>query len=135
MMIAGLTRHQWHSVLFLAAALIVFMITDTLKAERVPSISPESAYALMDSVLIVDVRDRDAYEKEHLPRAVSLPIEELPSRSHEFATEKTIVVYCSEGNKRGPKATKQLNDAGYGKAVNLEGGIESWRRAGLPTER
>ncbi len=45
-----------------------------------------------------------------------------------------VVVSCAVG-RRGAMATKALHDAHFTKAVNLEGGLQSWIAAGLPTEQ
>lgn len=43
-----------------------------------------------------------------------------------------VVVSCKSG-RRSALATKALQDAQFSKAVNLEGGLQSWVAAGLPT--
>ena len=45
-----------------------------------------------------------------------------------------VVVSCALG-RRGAMATKALQDANFLKAINLEGGLQSWIAAGLPTEK
>ncbi|MGH8729697.1 MAG: rhodanese-like domain-containing protein [Burkholderiales bacterium] len=137
MILAGLNRNQLYNVLFLCAAVILFLITDTLLKPSVASVSVDHANALVASneAIVIDVRDRYAYEKEHLPRALSVPLAELKNRMGEFVGDKAIIVYCNEGRNTGPKATAQLNHAGFAHAVNLEGGIEGWRGAGFRTEK
>ena len=68
-----------------------------------------------------------------MPGAISVPIGELDKRLDEFSAYKAedVVVYCNDGSTRGPRATKQLNDAGFSKAMNLKGGAEGWKRASL----
>jgi hypothetical protein len=43
--------------------------------------------------LIVDVRDRAAYEKAHLPGAVSIPLRDFPSRAMEVPRDIPVVLY------------------------------------------
>ncbi|MBE9564987.1 MAG: rhodanese-like domain-containing protein, partial [Proteobacteria bacterium] len=104
-------------------------------APIVNHITPTEASVLMESekTLVLDVREKDAFEKGHLPNAVSVPIGELNKRLDEFHALKAeeVVVYCNDGSTRGPRATKQLNDAGFSKAKNLRGGAEGWKRASL----
>jgi len=96
-------------------------------------IAPTEAHALIETgkTLVIDVREKSAYDKGHLPNAISVPIGELDKRMVEFEAQKTeeIIVYCNEGSKRGPRATHMLNNAGYPGAKNLSGGIEAWRKA------
>ena len=104
-------------------------------APVVNHISPTEASALIESkdTLILDVREKEAFEKGHLPGAISVPIGELDKRLDEFSAHKAedVVVYCNDGSTRGPRATKQLNDAGFSKAMNLKGGVEGWKKASL----
>lgn len=43
--------------------------------------------------LIVDVRDRAAYEKTHLPSAVSIPLRDFPYRAVEVPRDIPVVLY------------------------------------------
>lgn len=45
-----------------------------------------------------------------------------------------IIVSCQVG-RRGAMATKALQDAKFSHVENLEGGLQSWISAGLPTEK
>lgn len=96
-------------------------------------IEPSEAHAIIEAgkPLVIDVREKEAFDKGHLPNAISVPIGQLDERMEEFEAQKTeeIIVYCNDGSKRGPKATEKLNNAGYPGAKNLNGGIEAWRKA------
>jgi rhodanese-related sulfurtransferase len=46
----------------------------------------------------------------------------------------TVIVYCGI-DLRGPLATKTLNDLGYRNAVNMIGGLKSWKEAGYPLQK
>lgn len=112
----------------------------TLARDPVPEVNQITAAAaqalLADGdVLVLDVRERDAYDKEHLPNAVAVPIDDLKQRSQEFEADKAndVVVYCGDGSSRGQRGTDVLNQAGFTRAVNLEGGLPAWRAANLPT--
>jgi rhodanese-related sulfurtransferase len=105
----------------------------------VPGIDPAEAFGLMqtEKVLVLDVRSKGAYERGHLPKAVSVPLEALDARLPEIAAAQAarVVVYCNDGSNRGPLATEKLNKAGYPQAANLNRGIEGWRAARLPVEK
>ena len=103
----------------------------------VKSVSVEEAKALIDEgALVIDVRVLTASGPSHIPTAQLIPLEMLASYLDKLEAHKTkpIVVYCNEGNGRGPEATSMLNKAGYTQAVNLKSGIEGWRAANLPTQ-
>lgn len=98
---------------------------------NVKYISPPDAFALInnENILVLDVREKDVFNRAHIQNAVAVPIGNLMQRLDEFEAHKTgeIVVYCNDGSKRGPKATAMLNAAGYGGAKNLKGGLDAWR--------
>ncbi len=131
-----LTRKTQFSLLFgLGFFAVVWASINTSNSTMpmVNHITPTEAHALIESgnTLILDVREKDAYDKGHLPNAISVPIGKLDERMAEFEAQKAeeIIVYCNEGSKRGPRATSMLNNAGYPGAKNLSGGIEAWRKA------
>ncbi len=101
------------------------------------NLKPSEAFALIQTgrTLVLDVREKDAYDKGHLPGAISVPIGELDRRIGEFEAHKAeeVIVYCNDGSKRGPTATDKMNKAGYPRAKNLDGGIEGWRKADYQT--
>lgn len=99
----------------------------------------DEAQALIASgALVLDVRDRAAYEARHIAGALSAPLAQLSAAipaSLDQARAKPIVVYCGEGTTLGPEGTHLLNKAGYAQAVNLKPGIQGWAAAGLPIDR
>ena len=87
--------------------------------------------------LVIDVRDRAAYEARHIAGAISAPVATLSTAipaSLESARTLPIVVYCGDGTTLGPEGTLVLNKAGFPGAVNLKPGIQGWASAGLPIE-
>lgn len=52
-----------------------------------------------DGAALVEVLPREAYEREHLPGALSLPLEELTAaadRTLGGQTARAVVVYCED---------------------------------------
>ena len=86
------------------------------------------AKEIMDSedVIILDVRSRDEYEKEHIQNAVSLPSTEIESLAEEMLPDKntTILIYCKTG-KKSAEAAEKLVKMGYTRVYDF-GGIEDW---------
>jgi rhodanese-related sulfurtransferase len=85
-------------------------------------------------VVVLDVRPRSEYERQHLPFARSLPLAELRARLAELPKGKPIVAYC-----RGPfclmseEAVKLLAKRGF-RVSKLADGVSEWMAAGLPLE-
>ena len=78
---------------------------------------------------LVDVREQNEWDAGHAPGAVHLPLGELTARVNELPQGRLLIV-CHLGG-RSARATEWLNGAGFD-AVNLDGGMVDWARAGLP---
>ncbi|MBV9945898.1 MAG: thioredoxin [Myxococcales bacterium] len=86
------------------------------------------------AVVPVDTRDAAAFGRAHLPRAVSMPIDEIESRLAELhMLPGQPVLYCRAGDKTKALSEK-LAEEGTPVAF-LEGGILGWEAEGLPIER
>jgi phage shock protein E len=106
--------------------------SQTTNAPARPAKDPTTARKLIASgAVVVDVRTADEYAEGHLPTAVNIPVQEMPTRIDEVAklvaNDKTrpIVVYCAAGS-RAAKAQAQLTAAGYSQVVN-GGGLDDLR--------
>ncbi len=85
--------------------------------------------------LILDVRTPEEYASGHVPHAINIPYDQIPSRLAELGAERDqeIIVYCESG-RRAAKASETLEAAGFETIRHLEGDMSGWRQAGLPTE-
>lgn len=84
-------------------------------------------------LIVLDVRERDAYEEGHVPGAKLLPRGQLELRVNQDLPDPTrrIVVYCEFG-RISTLATATLRELGFQRAVALDGGMKAWREAGFP---
>jgi glyoxylase-like metal-dependent hydrolase (beta-lactamase superfamily II)/rhodanese-related sulfurtransferase len=107
-----------------AAANVPFMSLAELKAR---------CEAGAGELLVLDVREREAYENGHIPGARHLPRGQLELRVNEDLPDPTvrIVAYCELG-RISTLATSTLRTMGYQRAVALDGGMHAWREAGYP---
>lgn len=87
-------------------------------------------------LLLLDVREKDAYLESHLPGAMHIPRGQLELRVNDMLTDPTrrIVVYCEYG-KISTLAAATLHDLGFTRAVALHGGFDAWKKAGYPQEK
>jgi glyoxylase-like metal-dependent hydrolase (beta-lactamase superfamily II)/rhodanese-related sulfurtransferase len=107
-----------------AAATVPFMSMTQLRA------GIESGRSEM---VILDVRERDAYESGHIPGAVHLPRGQLELRVNEELKDPTRrIVVCCEFGRISTLATATLRSMGYSGAIALDGGLKAWREAGFP---
>ena len=83
--------------------------------------------------LVVDVREPEEYQEGHIAESKLIPLGELHLHMNELPKDKEIVCVCASGS-RSSAATKHLVNAGY-KAINMNGGMYTWQRAGLPVKK
>jgi glyoxylase-like metal-dependent hydrolase (beta-lactamase superfamily II)/rhodanese-related sulfurtransferase len=108
-------------------------------AATVPFMSLEELHAGLearrDELVVLDVRERDAYEQGHIPGARLLPRGQLELRVNDELTDPTrrILVYCEFG-RVSTLATATLRQMGFRGAVALDGGMQAWREAGYPVK-
>ena len=113
---------------------------EQLVAEAQAQIGHTSAEALQaainndEPVVILDVRDKELYDAEHLPGAISLPRAAIELEIDELVPDQDthIVAHCG-GNTRGSLSAHTLQIMGYRNASVLTGGYRGWKAAGLPT--
>lgn len=89
-----------------------------------------------EPVVILDVRDKELYDAEHLPGAISLPRAAIELEIDEVVPNQDthIIAHCG-GNTRGSLSAHTLQIMGYKNASVLTGGFRGWVAAGLPTEK
>lgn len=112
---------------------IAQMLADA--ASKVPFMSLTELRARLETApdewLVLDVRERDAYEKGHIPGAVLLPRGQLELRVNQDLPDPTRrIVVCCEFGRISTLATATLREMGFQRAVALDGGMKAWREAG-----
>jgi glyoxylase-like metal-dependent hydrolase (beta-lactamase superfamily II)/rhodanese-related sulfurtransferase len=109
-----------------AAAVVPFMSLAELKAR---------IEANTCDLIILDVRERDAYEAGHIPGARLLPRGQLELRASEDLPDPTkrILAYCEFG-RISTLATATMREMGFQRAVALDGGMKAWRDGGYPVK-
>ena len=112
------------SLLAQATAAVPFMSLAELKAR---------VEAQEDDLIVLDVRERDAYEKGHVPGARLLPRGQLELRVNQDLPDPTRrILACCELGYISTLAAATLRDLGFAHAVALDGGMKAWREAGYP---
>lgn len=97
-------------------------------------ISPKEASVLSSEkkAVIVDVREDDEWNSEHIAGAIHIPLDQLQARLPELQSYKdtTVIAQC-KGGKRSLKALEILQSAGFTKAYSMDGGLNAWTEQGL----
>lgn len=85
------------------------------------------------AALVIDVRESDEYEAEHIPGTVLLPLSFMDAEMFPVIAAPGVVTVCQVG-KRSAAAAKQLIKAGIPGVASLAGGLDAWTEAGLELE-
>lgn len=99
-----------------------------------PHITPAALAELQAAgapLSLLDVRTPAEFEELHVAFARNVPLETL--RPESFGHGMPLYVICRSGS-RASDACNRLRAAGLN-AVNVEGGMRAWEKAGLPVAR
>jgi rhodanese-related sulfurtransferase len=80
---------------------------------------------------ILDVRPNTEFAVGHVVNSKNIPLEDIDKRISEVSKDKPVIVVCAVGQKAG-KAAALLRAAGLTQVFVLDGGLTTWREAGLP---
>jgi phage shock protein E len=82
---------------------------------------------------LLDVRTPNEYKMAHISGAELIPLDELSLKINRIPKAKDIICVCASGS-RSVVAVRHLTSLGY-RVSNLNGGMNHWMRAGLPTQK
>ena len=105
--------------------------------KNITEISPEEAAQKMQdhAAVIVDVREKDEWEQEHVPHALHLSRGTIELDIEEKIPDPTAVIICHCGGGRSALAAESLQKMGYKNVRSMAGGFKAWKAAGLPTAK
>ncbi|MFN2542497.1 MAG: rhodanese-like domain-containing protein [Chthoniobacterales bacterium] len=112
------------------------LVADAKK--NIIEISPENAATKLQEheAVIVDVREKDEWDEEHIPHAIHISrgMIELDIAEKIPDLNKTIICHCGGGG-RSALAAESLQKMGYKNVRSMAGGFKAWKAAGLPTTK
>jgi len=106
--------------------------------KNITEISPQDAAAKSKSgqAVIVDVREKDEWDEQHIPDAIHMSrgTIELDIEEKVPDTNALIICHCGGGG-RSALAAESLQKMGYKNVRSMAGGFKAWKAAGLPTTK
>lgn len=99
------------------------------------TIAPEGAARLLreGGATLVDVREPDEHARERIPGALNLPLSRLGEAELAPHGGSPVLFHCRSGARTQDNAARLAAKAGPAcEAYAVEGGLEAWKRAGLP---
>jgi rhodanese-related sulfurtransferase len=98
------------------------------------TITPGHASALVrKGAVLIDVREAHEHAAEHIPGARHYALSQIDSKHPIEAGDAVLIFHCKSGGRTDLNAGRIAVAAGGCEAYVLGGGIDAWRRAGLPT--
>lgn len=107
-------------------ALIAFVVVAgwAWRAFSPPEASRELVAAVRAGAVVVDVRMPSEFERDAVPGAINVPVDQLGRQRHALDPTRPVVVYCASG-ARSAMATRRLRDAGFLHVVDA-GPRDAW---------
>ncbi len=86
-----------------------------------------------EDIAILDIRDKEDYDKTHIKNSINIPLEEVANRIKELPRNKELIVYDKTGN-RSKLIVESLTKKGFTQAINLINGYPEWQNKDYPIE-
>lgn len=82
--------------------------------------------------LMIDVREAWEWNLCHIPGSLHVPMHLIPLKMQDLDSSREIVCVCHTGARSG-QVVQYLQARGFGRAINLHGGVEEWANSVDPT--
>jgi rhodanese-related sulfurtransferase len=121
--------------------LSVCIVSTDIWAEQFQQISPEKLKQMIEakdnSILIIDVQPKGAYDVGHVKGAINLPWDKDIKSPGKLPKNKTLIIYCDCTHEEDSisMAEQLTNKWGYTNIKLLEGGWSKWLSLGYPMEK
>ena len=97
------------------------------------NISPQRAGELIQAgATLVDIREADEFRREHIPGARHHALSGMEGASPLRSDREVLIFHCRSGARTKTNARKLAAAAQDCQAYILDGGLEAWKKAGLP---
>jgi phage shock protein E len=104
--------------------------------KKITEILPQDAATKLKSgeAVIVDVREQDEWDEEHIPGAIHLSRGTIELDIEEKVPDSNAMIICHcGGGGRSALAAESLQRMDYKNVRSMAGGFKAWKAAGLPT--
>ena len=100
------------------------------------TITPDRAAALVrKGAVLIDVREAHEHAAEHIPGARLHALSTIDQRHPIEPGDTVLIFHCKSGGRTKMNEGRLATAAGQCEAYVLDGGIDAWRLAGLPTSK
>ena len=97
------------------------------------TISPERAAELMRSgAVLIDIREGDEHARERIPGAQHHALSRIDHNNPLHRGDEVLIFHCRSGMRTKGSAARLAAAAPKCETYMLDGGIDAWKKAGLP---
>ena len=124
------------SLLLVALVTVITTSCSPKLAEKLSLEEYETLMANTKKLQLVDVRTPEEFQAGHITDAVMIDFKSADFREKvkSLKKRKPVAVYCKSGNRSG-QAFAILQEMGFRKIYDLEGGITAWQQAGKEVKK
>ena len=97
--------------------------------------SKQTQAEVASGALLIDVREPHEWNAGHLPKAIHIPMGQIPARIADLPRERKIIFTCRTGNRSGTIKDFLIDEHGYRDVHNHLGGIVAWQLEGLAVDK
>jgi len=99
-----------------------------------PRISPQQAKQMLDDgAMLIDIREPDEHARERIADAKHMPLSLLDDADLSVHRGRPVIFHCRSGARTLSNAPRlAAKFGGDCQAYVVDGGLDAWRRAGLP---
>jgi rhodanese-related sulfurtransferase len=97
------------------------------------TVSPERAAELVRSgAVLVDIREADEHARENIPGAQHHALSRIDHNAPIRSRDDVVIFHCRSGARTKGNAAKLAAAVPQCETYILDGGLEAWKKAGLP---
>jgi rhodanese-related sulfurtransferase len=101
---------------------------------KLETITPARAAELIrEGAALIDIRETHEHAHENIPGARHHALSQIDARHPLRAGDTVLIYHCKSGGRTNMNARRLAAASGNCDVYLLGGGIEAWKRAGLPT--
>jgi rhodanese-related sulfurtransferase len=98
------------------------------------TVSPQRAAELIrEGAVLIDIREGDEHARERIPGARHHALSRIDDSNPVRSADDVLIFHCRSGARTEGNAARLANAASQAReAFILEGGLDAWKKAGLP---
>ena len=97
------------------------------------TVTPQRAAELVRAgAVLVDIREAEEHARENIPGARHFPLSLAGTETPVGDGDSLVIFHCGSGIRTKANAPALANAASGYEAYLLEGGLDAWKKAGLP---